>query len=340
MTHSPSRTTAFLVVACLGVPAGYCVHGADVSVTQQFVELAAPGVSEPARAPRLSIAPPTLMTPPSFDEHMDNTTLTLADVGATTGPGSMGDAAPAGGADDAAALAKKLANPLASMISVPFQYNADFNGGVSGHAHRSYLNVQPVIPVDLNQEWNLITRTIIPVVYQEEMAPGQATNWGLGDTTASFWFSPKAPLNGWIWGVGPVAYLPTGTDTALGTGQWGAGPTVVALRQENGWTVGMLANHIWSIGGDSGRPDINATFMQPFLAYTFPTATTITLNTESTYDWGGHQWTVPINLMVSQMVKVGGSPMSFQFGPRYYVEGPSTAAEWGVRFVITFLFPK
>jgi hypothetical protein len=126
----------------------------------------------------------------------------------------------------------------------------------------------------------------------------------------------------------------------LGTGQWGAGVTGVALRQEHGWTYGALVNHIWSIAGDDDRPYMNATFIQPFLAYTWPTATTVTLNTESTYDWRGHQWTVPINLMVSQVLKIGGQPVSFQFGPRYYAEGPSGAPEWGIRFNITLLFPR
>jgi hypothetical protein len=253
---------------------------------------------------------------------------------ATTAP------APASVADDQANLARKLANPISSLISVPFQYNADFNGGVSGHAHRSYLNIQPVIPISLNDEWNLISRTIVPVMYQEAMVPGQGDNFGLGDTTASFFFSPKEPTNGWIWGVGPVAYLATATDTALGAGRWGGGITGVALKQEHGWTYGMLANHIWAGPGDSDNPSINSTFLQPFLSYTFPTATTLTINTESTYDWRSSQWTIPVNVLVAQVVKVGGMPMQFQLGPRYYAEGPSTAPEWGLRFSITLLFPK
>ena len=169
---------------------------------------------------------------------------------------------------------------------------------------------------------------------------GKGTNWGLGDTTASFFFSPKAPFHGWIWGVGPVFYLPTATDTALGTGQWGAGVTGVALRQEHGWTYGILANQIWSVWGDGDRPYLNSTFLQPFISYTFPTATSITLNTESTYDWNGNEWTVPINLVAAQLVKVGRMPVQFQFGGRYYAEGPSGTAEWGLRFSIVFLFPR
>jgi len=315
----------------------------EASIASQFAAMSAPA-SATSVHPGLALtsagaAQPDLTTVPTVGADVVDRfrqTLYMADMGSTSQPG--GTAPPTG--SDATDLAKKLANPLASMISVPFQYNADFNAGVSGHAHRSYMNMQPVIPLDLDKDWNLITRTIVPLIYQEEMAPGQSTNTGLGDVTASFFFSPKEPANGWIWGVGPVAYLPTATDTALGTGQWGGGITGVALRQEHGWTYGVLANHIWSICDDADRPSINASFFQPFVAYTWPTATTVSLNAESTYDWNASQWTFPVNLMVSQIFKVGGMPLQFQIGGRYYAEGPSGAPEFGVRFGITFLLPK
>jgi len=288
--------------------------------------------------PQLSIddAATMALIPPELSRQ----TMTLSPQTVALFSDAPAESQPAAHGGDAAQLAKALANPLASMISIPFQYNADFNAGVQGDAHRSYLNIQPVIPFTLNNEWNLITRTIIPIAYQEQYVPGQGTNFGLGDVTASFFFSPKDPANGWIWGVGPVAYLPTATDTALGAGQWGAGITGVALRQEQGWTYGLLANHVWSVTGDDDRPYINATFVQPFVAYTWPTATTITLNTESTYDWRNSQWTSPVNLVVSQIVKVGQLPLQFQLGGRYYVEGPSGAPEWGIRFGIVLLLPR
>jgi hypothetical protein len=302
-----------LVIAGLPVRAQTPAWGA-VNVSQLSID----PYSAPAQAPQLHA---TAMSTP---------TLTLDNV--------PSDSSAGGG--DAAELAKKLSNPIASMISIPMQYNADFNAGVSGHAHRSYLNVQPVIPFTLNADWNLITRTIIPIVYQEELAPGQGTNTGLGDVTASFFFSPKEPTNGWIWGVGPVAYLATATDTALGAGRWGGGITGVALKQESGWTYGILANHIWAGVGDNDNPSINTTLLQPFLSYAWKTGTTVSLNTESTYDWRSSQWTMPVNLSVSQILKIGGMPIQVQAGPRYYVEGPSGAPEWGFRFTFTFLFPK
>lgn len=244
------------------------------------------------------------------------------------------------GGSDANELAKKLSNPVANLISVPLQYNADFNAGATGKAHISRLNIQPVIPLSLNDHWNLIVRTILPVVYQEQLASGQGTNWGLGDTTTSLFFSPKQEIGGWILGAGPILLLPTGTDTALTGGKWGAGPTVLALRQEHGWTYGILASHTWSFAGDGDRGYVNSTFLQPFLSYQFPSATTVGLNTESIYDWRARQWTVPVNLFVSQVVKMGGHPVSFTLGGRFYTEGPSGGPDWGMRFVITLLFPK
>lgn len=246
----------------------------------------------------------------------------------------------AGGGSNAAELAKKLANPVASLISVPFQFNYDEGFGPKD-AYKLTLNIQPVVPISLDEEWNLIIRTIVPVVYQDSLADGIGSKFGLGDTVQSFFFSPKAPTSGgWIWGVGPVFLWPTGTDDILGSEKWGAGPTGLILRQEKGWTYGMLANHIWSYAGDGDRRSVNATFLQPFLVYTFPTATGIGINTESTYDWSDSQWTVPINVFINQVVKFGKQPVQFQIGPRFYAETPDGGPEWGVRFAMTFLFPR
>ena len=251
------------------------------------------------------------------------------------------DATASGGggkADEEAELAKKLQNPVASLISVPLQSNWDFGIG-SANAMRYTLNVQPVIPFSLNAEWNLITRTIIPVIHAESPVAGGDSTSGLGDIVQSFFFSPKEPVGGWILAVGPVALWPIATDSALGSGKWGAGPTVLALRQEHGWTYGALANHIWSYAGWGDR-NVNATFLQPFVSFTTKKQTTFGINTESTYDWENSQWTVPINLTVSQLLKIGGQPIQFTIGGRYYAEKPDGGPEWGLRFAVTFLFPK
>jgi hypothetical protein len=242
--------------------------------------------------------------------------------------------------DTGAELAKQLANPIASLISVPFKLNWDTSIGPA-KADRYILNIQPVIPVSINQDWNLISRTIVPIVDAQSPLAGGSHESGLGDILQSFFFSPKAPTaGGWIWGAGPVLLLPSASNDAIGGEKWGAGPTAVVLKQAHGWTYGALANHVWSFAGQSNRADISATFLQPFLSYTTKAATTYTLNTESTYDWNADQWTVPINLSVSQLVRFGRQPVSFAFGARGYVDRPAGGPDWGLSLTVTFLFPK
>jgi hypothetical protein len=242
--------------------------------------------------------------------------------------------------DSSAELAKKLQNPIASLISVPLQSNFDWGGGPTGDGFQYKLNVQPVIPFSISEDWNLITRTIIPFVTQNNII-GNSSQTGLSDITESLFFSPKKPTSGgWTWGAGPVFLLPTATNNLLGTEKWGMGPTAVMLKQSHGWTVGALVNHIWSFAGDDNRADVNSTFLQPFLSYTTKKQTTFTINSESTYDWEHGQWTVPLNLMVQQLVKFGDQHVAFQLGGRYYADAPDNGPKWGMRFNITLLFPN
>lgn len=250
-------------------------------------------------------------------------------------------------ADDAESLAKKLSNPIASLISVPFQANMDFGEGLFDEGQKMTLNIQPVIPISITKGTNLIVRTIVPVIWQTDLfgappLPGFDTSqFGLGDTVQSFFFSPKKPTKGGIiWGVGPVFLYRTGTNEFTTGKKWGAGPTIVALKQFGPTTVGLLANHIWSVAGSNERPDISSTFLQPFVSYTTKRATTFSINTESTYDWKTKEWKVPINVVVSQLVHIKKQPMQFGIGGRYYVAKPEFGPDWGVRFITTFLFPK
>ena len=251
-------------------------------------------------------------------------------------------------ADGNTDVAKKLANPLAAMISVPIQYNYNSDIGKFDTGDRSKVNVQPVIPISINDEWNLITRTIIPVIWQSDIGYDPLTGMstgsqsGIGSTSLSLWASPKAPTeNGWIWGAGPVFLLPTATDDLLGGDQWGAGPTVVGLKQSGPWTYGGLANHIWSFAEDNNAK-ISNTFLQPFLTYITPSAVTYALNTESNYNWETEAWAVPINVQVSKVMKVGTQLISLQGGVRYWAvsDADNSPEGWGARVTLTFIFPK
>lgn len=244
--------------------------------------------------------------------------------------------------DQAAELAKKLANPVASLVSVPLQYNSDKYGGANDGASVDRLVVLPVVPVSLNQDWNLITRTIVPLIDQQGFQNPALNQSGLGDTTLSLFLSPKAPTaGGWIWGAGPILLLPTASKDALGADKWGVGPTGVMLKQSGPWTVGMLAGHLWSVAGNDSRADLSSTTLQPFVSYTTATHTTFGAYTESAYDWKSKQWQVPLIVQAGQLLKLGPQIVQLSAAARYWADSPDNGPQgWGLRLQLTFLFPK
>ena len=246
----------------------------------------------------------------------------------------------AGGSD--AQLAQELTNPVADLITIPVQMTWDSNIGVRDDGWRIQTNIQPVVPFELNADWNLITRTILPVIYQDDIAPRAGSQSGLGDLSLSLFFSPRKPgPGGFVVGVGPILMMPTATDDLLGTEKWSAGPAAVALTMRGPWTMGMLANQVWSYAGDSHRSDVNYTFVQPFLSFSTPSAYTLSFQVESTYNWETEKWSVPVTAALAKLVRWGKLPVSLSAGVGYWAESPNSGPE-GFRFRLqaNFVLPK
>jgi hypothetical protein len=246
---------------------------------------------------------------------------------------------PAAQGDQQAELAKKLANPISDLVSVPFQFNWEQNVGPNEET-RFILNVQPVIPFSISSDWNMITRVIVPFVSQPPLFEGGTPAFGVSDVLASFFFSPKA--GELIWGVGPAVSLPSTATPTLGTGKWSAGPTVVALKQVGPWTAGALWNQVWSFSGNDSRNDVNQMFLQPFVAYQANRTVTITLQSETSANWevDDDRWTVPINVLVSKLSTFGVFPASYQFGFGGFAAHPEVGPSWKVRGAIVILLPR
>ena len=236
-------------------------------------------------------------------------------------------------------LAKAAQNPLASMISLPFQNNTNTNFGPEEKT-QNVLNIQPVWPIEWNDSWNLITRTIIPVISQPALTAAGSRESGLGDISFSAIFSPKESGK-WIWGLSAVALLPTGADT-LTQDKWGLGPTAVALTFDGPWVYGGLINNIWSVSG-SGPNDVNMMTLQPFINYNLPGGRYFTSSPLITANWeadSGEQWTVPLGLGDGQIFKLGKAPVNGQISLYHNIEAPTNAADWQLRLQLQFMFPK
>jgi hypothetical protein len=247
------------------------------------------------------------------------------------------------------ALRNAAQNPVASLISVPIQPNFNFGIGPADRT-QNVLNIQPVIPLSLTTNWNLIVRWITPIVYQPipvPQPPGPAAQttgvYGLGDMNPTFFVVPKKSKV--IWGVGPTVVLPTATNTTyLGQGKLSMGPGVVALVQPKPWTVGLLTNNVWSVAGHSDRdkPAVNQFLLQYFVNYNMKKGWYLTTSPILTANWRATSgvWTVPFGGGVGRIMKLGFQPVNISaqfYGNAVY---PAGSSPWGMRLQIVLLFPK
>ena len=242
--------------------------------------------------------------------------------------------------DENEALAKKLSNPISDLVSVPFQFNWQQKVGPL-ELSQFILNVQPVIPFELNPDWNLILRVIVPFVGQPPFVSGGVGEFGVGDMTTSFFFSPVSK-GGFTVGFGPAFVTTQSYQPTISSGKYSVGPTVVALNQSGPWTIGVLWNQVWSFAGDPRRADVNQMFLQPFLAYQATKTITFTVQSETTADWNAttDNWTVPINFLISKLSSFGVFPASYQCGAGVYPWHPDIGPSWKIRAAIVVLLPR
>ena len=241
---------------------------------------------------------------------------------------------------DQASLAKAAQNPVANMISVPFQNNTAFGWGAYDRT-QNVLNIQPVVPFKLGASVNLITRTIVPIVSQPDIASESGSTFGLGDVNASLFLSPASPGK-LIWGVGPAISLNTATDDVLGTGKWAVGPSVVLLTMPGNWVVGVLANNLWSVAGDENRADVNQMLIQYFVNYNLPNGWYLASAPINTVNWKAatDKATIPLGGGVGKLFRLGRLPVNGSVQAYVNVVKPDAGPDWSTRFQLQLLFPK
>jgi len=268
--------------------------------------------------------------------------LLISSIAGNAYAAKLGDGILEPGENRTEELARAAQNPVASMISLPFQNNSNFNFGPQEKT-QNVMNIQPVLPFELNDEWNLITRTILPVVSQPGFSPGQDRENGIGDTLFTAFLSPK-DSGEWIWGAGPVLLLPTSSDDRLGAGEWGAGPSAVFLTMQGPWVIGSLFSNVWSFSHDDNDDKVNAFTWQYFINYNLDdgwyltTAPIITANWEADSD---NKWTIPLGGGVGRVFRVGKQNINTSVQAYYNVETPDDfGADWQLRMQLQFLFPK
>jgi len=245
-----------------------------------------------------------------------------------------------GNAESNEELAKETQNPVADLISLPFQNNINTGIGPDDET-QNILNIQPVWPITLNEDWNIITRTILPVISQPDILTNEGRVNGLGDTTFTAFLSPS-DSGRLTWGAGPVFLLPTATDDTLGADKWGAGASVVVLTMPGKWVIGSLFSNVWSVGG-SGNQDINLFTWQYFINYNLANAWYLTSAPIMTANWeadSSNRWTIPVGGGIGKIVRLGKLPVNMQASAYKNIKSPELGADWQIRLQVQLLFPK
>jgi hypothetical protein len=240
-------------------------------------------------------------------------------------------------------LAKLAQNPVGNLISLPFQNNTNLNYGPLDKT-QNILNIQPVIPIEVSKDWNVITRTILPVIWNPSLGPNDPSTTGIGDTTFTAFLSPANPGK-LIWGAGPVLQIPTNSNAELGNKNWGLGPSFVVLHLDKGdpWVYGVLVNNVWSLSSDERGGSYNNGLIQPFVNYNFKEGFYLTSSPIATVNWkadSGNKWTVPIGGGVGKIFHFGRLPVNTQLSAYYNVVRPDDGPNWQIRFQVQLMFPK
>jgi hypothetical protein len=267
---------------------------------------------------------------------------TVAQIAVTLAAALLG-LSPARADMSAEELAKLAQNPVGNLMSLPFQNNTNLNFGPE-KGTQNILNIQPVIPISVTDEWNVITRTIVPVVSMPSLGPDIGSKNGIGDTVFTAFLSPAKPGH-WIWGAGPVIQIPTNSSAELGNKNWGMGPSVVVLHLNHGdpWVYGVLVNNIWSLTSNKQGGSYNNGLIQPFVNYNFPEGFYLTSAPILTVDWkadSGQQWLIPIGGGVGKIFHIGKLPVNTQLSAYYNVIRPDFQANWQIRAQVQLMFPK
>ena len=240
-------------------------------------------------------------------------------------------------ADEVDDISKQLANPVSSLKNLPLRNDFDKDIGPY-YGSRDTLRVQPIFSIKINDDWSVISRTVIPLITQNDVIP-DSTQTGIGDIQESLFFSTVTKSKITL-GFGPILSLPT-YDSDFSSKRFGAGPTGLILAQPGPWTLALMANHVWSFAGPGTEGDegyFSRTLVQPIVTYHLPKGWSIGVNSESTYDWKENEWLVPITLQVNKVVKFGELPISFGLAPNYYAVRPDNGPRWGIRGLVTFVF--